>query len=427
MRLDPDRQLRLDDVINHCLHCGMCLPVCPTYALSAQEQSSPRGRIRLIRSLADGTLELSRTFADEMEFCLDCQACQTACPAGVEYGELVEEARQWVADAGLEPFAARVAKRIILRGVLSSPFRTRLLGRLLRLYQRTGLREAVERSGILSLFSPSAEARHAMLPRASDAFFSDTSPELIRAKGKRRGAVAFLTGCVMDIAFADVHRQAVDLLAHNGYDVVVPRGQTCCGALHGHNGDLPEARRLARETVAAFSRVGADALVVDSAGCAAHIKAYGSLLSGDPAREAAAGLAAKTREITEFLFQIGFIPPTNRCEATVTYHEACHLVHSQKISREPRAILASLPGAALDELPEATWCCGSAGIYNVTRFDDSMKLLDRKMRNIASTGADIVATANPGCHLHIEYGMRRAGLSMRVKHPVSLLHESCGL
>ena len=428
MRLDPDRQLRLDDVINHCLHCGMCLPVCPTYALTSQEQSSPRGRIRLIRSVADGSLSISPGFAEEMEFCLDCHACQSACPAGVQYGELVEDAREWVAEAGLESFAVRWVKLLFLRGVLSSPLRTKLFGRLLRFYERCGLREALECSGLLTLFPPEVSRRHQMLPHASHVFFDESLPELLPAAGAARGSVTFLSGCIMNIAFAGLHREVVDVLTHNGYEVIIPKDQVCCGALHGHNGDRSEARRLAKRTIDVFTRHSADALVVDSAGCAAHLKAYGTLLADDPSyAPRAERLAGMTREITEFLAAGGFAAPTSPLAERVTYHEACHLVHTQKISREPREILASIPGVSLAELPESTWCCGSAGIYNVTRYDDSMKLLERKMGHIASTGANIVATANPGCHLQLQAGIRNSGLGMRVMHPVSLLHQSYGL
>jgi glycolate oxidase iron-sulfur subunit len=225
----------------------------------------------------------------------------------------------------------------------------------------------------------------------------------------------------MNIAFADVHRDAVTVLARSGFDVVIPPGQGCCGALHGHNGDPGEAGRLAGQLSSLLAGVEADAVVVDSAGCAAHLKGYASILPGDAD---AAALAARTREITEFLHEQGCARPVNDLGTSLTYHEACHLVHSQGISRAPRELLASIPGEPLRELPEATWCCGSAGIYNVTRSDDATALLDRKMANIALTGARVVATANPGCHLQIAHGARRAGLDLRVVHPVTLLRES---
>jgi glycolate oxidase iron-sulfur subunit len=400
----------------------MCLPVCPTYAITQQEQSSPRGRIRLIRSVLDGSLAISETFADEMNFCLDCQACQTACPAGVKYGELVEESRQLVADKRLEPFAVRMVKRIFLRGILGSNARTKFFGRVLRLYQKCGLREAVEHSGILKLFPQNLHRRHLLLPHISETFFDDTVAEVVPAMGKQRGRVAFLSGCIMNIAFADVHHDCIDVLTANGYEVIIPKSQPCCGSLHGHNGDLTKAKELARSIINVFGTYTFDALVVDSAGCGAFLKEYERLFENDPDRkEAAAVLSQKTKDINEFLTEVGFSHPVRDMHCTVTYHEACHLVHTQNISKQPRQIISSVPGTEFVELPEATWCCGSAGIYNITRYEDSMKMLDRKIGNLVSTGADIVVTANPGCHLQLQYGIKNAGLACKVMHPVSLV------
>jgi len=402
----------------------MCLPVCPTYAITSQEQSSPRGRIRLIRSVHDGTLAASAAFAEEMNFCLDCQACQTACPAGVRYGELVEGARQLISDRGLEPLSTRLARFLILDVVLGSSRRTKIFGRALRWYQRCGLRDAVEGSRILTIFSSRLHEKHAMLPRASTRFFDETVPETISAVGERRGRVVFLSGCIMNIALADVHRDSIDVLTRNGFEVIVPASQGCCGSLHGHNGGIPKALELAKRTVDLFEGLDFDALIVDSAGCGAYLKEYGKLLSGDPDYGARAErLARKTKDITEFLPAVGFAKPGGRISGRVTYHEACHLLHTQKISRQPREIIASVPGLDMVELPEASWCCGSAGIYNVTRYDDSMDMLARKMENLRSTRADIVVTANPGCHLQLQYGIRKHGLAMKVMHPVSLLKK----
>jgi glycolate oxidase iron-sulfur subunit len=403
----------------------MCLPVCPTYALTQQEESSPRGRIRLIRSLHDGTLELSGRLADEMHFCLDCQACQTACPAGVRYGALVEDARNEIADRGLEPFGVRLVKRIFLRGVLSSPARLRFWGRCLYWYHRSGLRDAVDGSGILALVSERVRAKHQLLPRADEESFAESTASFIPARAPRRGSVAFLSGCVMNISFAGVHRDAVEVLTRNGYDVLIPPRQGCCGSLHGHNGDARGARELARSTVDAFGALEVDAFVIDSAGCSAFLKEYGEVLADEPDYALrAAALAAKTREITEFLHEVGLRPPTRPLNCRVTYHEACHLVHTQKVSVQPRSLIALIPGVTFVELGEATWCCGSAGIYNIVRFDDSMRLLDRKMGHLSSTDADIVLAANPGCHLQLEQGIRSAGLTIEVLHPVSLLNRA---
>ena len=415
----------LDTVMSRCIHCGMCLPVCPTYNLTMREQSSPRGRIRLIRSLHEGTIGLTEEFVDEMNFCLDCQACQTACPAGVQYGELVEDARQQISEGKKESYRLRLVKFLLLRGILASKRRTKFFGRLLRLYEAAGLRDAVERSAILSLFSQKFQAKHSMLPHASGVFFDDDSVEVFSPVGSKRGTVAFLSGCIMNVSFAEVHRDAVDVLRLNGFEVVVPKQQVCCGSLHGHNGDNMVAKELAHRNLDVFGKFPFDALVIDSAGCGAFIKEYGKLLADDPAYASQAEeLSRKTKDITEFLVDAGMVTPAIPLNVRITYHEACHLVHSQKISRQPREIIQSIPGIEFVELPEATWCCGSAGIYNVTRFDDSMKFLERKMNNLASTNADIVVTGNPGCHLQLQYGIKKFGLKMEVVHPVTLLRRT---
>ena len=418
----------LDEIVHNCIHCGMCLPVCPTYALTFREESSPRGRIRLIRSVHEEKLALTPEFVHEMNFCLDCQACETACPAGVAYGSLVEDARRLIHERKKDPARLRLLKWVLLRVILASAGRTKLAARLLRLYRKTGLMGWVQKSGLLGRFSPRLARTHGLLPQLREEFFDESVPETLRPDGPVRGRVALLTGCVMNILHARTHRDTVEVLLRNGFEVLIPRPQECCGSLHGHNGDLRMARSLARRNVDLFGSLEIDALVVDSAGCGAFIKEYGRVLEGDPDySERAASLSARTKDVTEFLVEAGFDKPAWPVRKRVTYHEACHLVHTQKISTQPRSVIHSIPGIEFVELPEATWCCGSAGIYTVTQFDDSMALLERKMKNIASTGAEIVLTANPGCHLQLELGIRNSGLSMEVMHPVSLLRRAYGL
>jgi glycolate oxidase iron-sulfur subunit len=416
----------LDELLIKCMRCGMCLPVCPTYNLTFQEQSSPRGRIRLMRSLEAGELGITRGFVDEIYFCLDCQACQTACPAGVQYGTLVEEARETIAREHCDPFFLSMVKRFFLNGVLASSSRTKLAASMMRLYQRSGLREAVERSNILSLFSESLNAKHRLLPTASPQWFDESVEEVVRPEGEPRGRVAFLSGCIMNVAMADIHHDAVEVLVRNGFEVVIPRRQECCGSLHAHHGDFGTAKVLAKKNIDLFDGFTFDALVIDSAGCGAFMKEYGKVFADDPAYAAKAKrLSEKAKDISEFLVESGFKIPEKPYRKKVTYHEACHLVHTQKISQQPRELLQSIPGIEFIELPEATWCCGSAGIYNVVRYDDSMKMLQRKSENLRSTGAEIVVTANPGCHLQIQYGIQKFGLQeCEVVHPVTLLNRA---
>jgi glycolate oxidase iron-sulfur subunit len=376
-----------------------------------------------MKSVEEEGAPIGRLFVDEMYFCLDCQACETVCPAGVRYGELVEHARELMAENGKDAFALRILKRVFLRGVLNSRHRLKFAAALLRAYERSGLRDAVEQSSILTVFSERLHEKHLLLPRFSDGAFTEEIQEILPSADdvERRGRVAFLSGCIMNYALPHVHRAAVAVLRAAGFEVIIPRAQECCGSLHAHSGDMESARRLARKNVDVFSSFDFDALVVDSAGCGAFLKQYGEILSDDPAyAERARFFSQKVRDITEFLAGVP-LPNLSPIDKRVTYHEACHLVHTQKVSREPRELIRRVPGIELAELPESTWCCGSAGIYNILRYDDSIELLERKIRNIAATGADIVLTANPGCHIQLEYGLRKFGVGAKVMHPVELL------
>jgi glycolate oxidase iron-sulfur subunit len=381
----------------------------------------------MMRSQLEGKMEMSGAFVDEMYFCLDCQACQTACPAGVKYGALVEDARRRIAEEGKEPARLGLTKKWLLGRILSSPAMIKRAASLLRIYRRSGLYDAVNASHILEAFSMRLHERHAMLPAVSAQWFDETVEGVLPATGPYRGTAAFLTGCVMNVMFAGLHRDIAEVLTRNGYDVVIPKNQPCCGSLHAHYGDTREAAAMARKFLDLFDQFSFDALVVDSAGCGAFLKEYGHLLAGDAEyAPRASALAAKTKDVTEFLAETGFARPESALPYTVTYHDACHLVHTQGISRQPRDIIRSIPGLRVVELKESTWCCGSAGIYNVVRFDDARKLLERKMDNLEATGAGIVLTANPGCHLQLENGIRMRGLKMKVMHPVSLLNEAYG-
>lgn len=423
MALKESLQQHLDNIYNKCLQCGLCLPTCPTYNIDLREESSPRGRIQLIHSVQNNELALSKIFVNEMYFCLDCRACETACPAGVRFGELIEESRNMISDKGHEPFILKLFKKIFLRWILTSTKRTKTAARILRAYQRCGLKEAVIESGLLRLFSDQLHEKHKLLPTIQDKFFDEEISEIIKPTGDIRGRVAFLSGCIMNVAFTDIHRDAVYVLIANGFEVVIPRGQVCCGSLHAHNGEINSAKFLARKNIEIFEKYQFDALVVDSAGCSAFMKEYSRIFAEDEEYvERAKIFSQKVKEITEFFSEVGLTMPVTFFNKKVTYHEACHLVHTQKISRQPRELIQSIPGIELIELPEATWCCGSAGIYNVVRYDDSMKILDRKIKNLESTGADIVVTANPGCHLQLQYGIERYGLNMQVMHPISLFH-----
>ncbi len=410
------------DVITNCMHCGLCLPTCPTYALTGLEKSSPRGRIRLIKAVADGEMELTDTFVDEMNFCLDCQACETACPAGVKYGSLVEAARSQISEQGRASLLERGLKWIFLRKVLSSKRALKNTAKLLRMYQQSGLERMLSNSGLMGFLAPKMEKLQGLSPRIDVQFFDDSVPEILTPPRTVRHRVAFLSGCIMNVAFADVNKDTIEVLLQNDCEIIIPKQQECCGSLQAHNGDFDSARKLARQNIDIFAKYDFEAIVMNSAGCGAFMKEYGHYLADDPLyAEKAKALSNKVKDLSEFLISIDFKKPEHRFAAKVAYHDACHLAHAQHITAEPRTILASLPGITLVELPEASWCCGSAGIYNVVRYDDSMKLLERKMKNIESTGAEFIVTANPGCISQIRHGYTSFGVNGKVIHLATLL------
>jgi len=417
------------DVITNCMHCGLCLPHCPTYALTGLETSSPRGRIRLIKAVADGDLPITDGFVREMNFCLDCQACETACPAGVRYGSLVEAARAQIFEGGFEGLVPKVIKRMLMGWTFSRQGRLKILARLLRIYERSGLNELLRRTGVLKALAPKLEHIQPLSPSISAQFSSDILAEVLQPPGEVRYRVGFLTGCIMDVAFADVNIDTVQLLLHHACEVVIPRGQGCCGSLQAHNGDLETARRLARANVALFDRDDLDYIVMNSAGCGAFMKEYGDMFEKDQnLGPRAARVSRKVKDITEFLIETGYRPAQQNHGLSgkrVSYQDACHLVHAQKVTQQPRDLLNMIPEIEVLELPESTWCCGSAGIYNIVHYEDSMKLLDRKIENIKKVRPDILVTGNPGCLVQIGHGLRKEGLAVELMHTATLLWRAC--
>lgn len=413
-----------DDIITNCMHCGLCLPTCPTYSITGREKSSPRGRIRLIKSVADGTLDITDGFIDEMNFCLDCQACETACPAGVQYGALVEAARNQIRLVGRETFGERILKRFFLRTILSRKTNLRIVARLLWVYQNSGIETLLKSTGLLRFLSKKLSALQELSPRSDNKFFSTTHPEILVPPGLVKHRVGFLSGCIMDVAFSSINEDTVKVLLHHGCEVVIPRDQECCGSLQAHNGDFDIARSLARKNIDIFSRYELDAIIMNSAGCGAMMKEYGHYLEDDPLyAKKAADISSKIKDISEYLFAIGVRKPEKAFNHTVSYHDACHLVHSQKVSMEPREVIRSIPGIQYIELNEASWCCGSAGIYNVVRYEDSMKILDRKMGNVEITKAEYLVANNPGCLLQIGHGIAKNSMQMEVIHLATLLRK----
>jgi len=418
--------------IQQCMHCGMCLPTCPTYDETKLERNSPRGRIALMRAIADGRLEVTEEFAKEMYYCLGCLACETACPAGVNYTHLFETARADAEKAGVLAAPKRDLIRTgILRGLFTRPRLLRLVGRGLWLYRASGAQFVFRFLRLNRLLSARYRTLEAQTPVACTRFSHQLIQPVEKPPGGSRAKVALLTGCVQDILFSDVNRDTADVLLANGCEVHTPPVQSCCGSLHGHNGELETAKELARRNIDNMPPADFDAIITNAAGCGSHLKHYDTLLADDPDyAPRAAEWSRKLKDIHEWLAETGFRPPkpptAGAKKFTATYHEACHLCHGQKITRQPREILKAIPGLELVELAESTWCCGSAGIYNITQPEMAAKLQTRKIEKIDATPATVVSTANPGCHLQLENGLAKSPSTTqrRVRHPISLLAEA---
>jgi len=410
------------------MHCGLCLPTCPTYDATKLERNSPRGRIALMRAIADGQMEATRVFADEMYFCLGCLACMTACPAGVNYAELFENARAEAEESGVLRRPARdLLRAATLRWLFTDLRRLQMAARAIRLWQETGAQALLRRSGLLALAPKRWRELEAMTPEIRAQFSAELIAPVTPAAGLKKARVALLTGCAQDAMFSDVNLDTAEVLARNGCEVITPPEQNCCGSLHAHNGDLETARTLARRNIDQFPPEQYDAIITNAGGCGSHLKHYARLLSDDSAYRARAELwDTRVKDVHEWLAGGGWEAPVARPgpTRTVAYHESCHLRHGQKIFAAPRQILKAIPNVTLAELPESDWCCGSAGIYNLLQPEMAGQLLERKLDRIAATGASIVATANPGCLAWMATGLRRRGMAIRLAHPITLLAEA---
>ena len=415
-------------VVQQCMHCGLCLPTCPTYTTTKLERNSPRGRIALARAVADGRMEMTPAFGEEMYFCLGCLACMSACPAGVNYAEIFEHARAEAERLGvLNSLKRRIIRWLTVKWLFMDLRRLLLVGRLIRIYQTLGIQSLIRRSRILRLFPQPLQELEAMTPTIPPKFSAQLIAPVTPALGKRRYRVAMLTGCAQDLIFSEINRDTVEVLARNGCEVITPPRQSCCGSLHGHNGEWALAQQLARRHIDQFSPDDFDAVISNAGGCGSHLKHYAQLLAEDAAyRDRAKKWDAKLKDVHEWLMAIGLEPVAGQGHPaqTVTYHESCHLCHGQKITRQPRQLLSAIPNLTLIELPESNWCCGSAGIYNITQPEMAGQLLERKMKHIRGTGAGVVANGNSGCLLQLINGARQHQVQIRVAHPITLLAEA---
>jgi glycolate oxidase iron-sulfur subunit len=397
-----------------CVHCGLCLQTCPTYRETGRESSSPRGRIYLLRAVAENRASLGDVISDEAFLCLGCRACETACPSGVKFGSMIELARAEINRSGLRRGWAPRLERWALRGVVANPRRLSFAISLLRVVQRLHLDRLAAR-----LLPKAWREICALAPRVPPAVERRPLPAFTPALGEKRGRVALFVGCVMPELFGAINAATVRVLSRNGFEVVVPESQGCCGALHAHTGDLEFAHELARRNLEAFSAADFDAVIVNSAGCGAVLRELKEWLEGE-----GASLADRVRDVSEFLDAAGLRPPEGRVESTVCYDDPCHLVHGQRVDAAPRRLLEQIPGIELQTHDDPEGCCGAAGIYNLTHRAMSRAILDRKMQSLSAADPDYVATGNPGCLMQLRGGAAAAGLRAAVVHPIELLDRA---
>ena len=416
----PDRPTW--DLYSKCIHCGLCLQQCPTYRVLGREADSPRGRIYQVLQVDAGRLRIGDSFVTHMDRCLGCRACETACPSGVQYGRILERARAEIESNYQRPWLERRLRDWFFTRVLHRRKGLERWAKWLRVYQRSGLQKVARASGMLKLLG--LDKVEALAPQVDRAFFFPHLGMLYPAEGEVRGRVLFHVGCIASVAFTGLNEATVRVLNKNGFEVFIPRAQRCCGALQAHAGYREEAQRMARRNLRAFLEPNRDAIITNSAGCSAMMKEYGDLLQDNPKYgEHGRDVASKVKDVTEFLAEAGLRPPQRRLKASVTYQDPCHLAHAQKVRSAPRELLKAL-GAELVEMAHPDYCCGSAGTYNVTQNELSMKILEQKMDEVTQTRAEIIATANTGCMLQLRAGVKARGLNARVAHVIELLNEA---
>ncbi|MCM3794982.1 MULTISPECIES: (Fe-S)-binding protein [Priestia] len=404
-----------------CVHCGMCLESCPTYEITGQEQHSPRGRVHLIKSVAEGKISVNEQFTDPVFACLDCRACTTACPANVDVGGLIEEARGQIRQAmPLTGWKGMISK-FFLKELFPQSHRLEAAGSLLKLYQKSGMQKMMRTTGMLNMMPTHlAEMEHVMPKITRSVRKKYKKKRVLKAKAERKAEVAFLTGCIMDVMFSDINEATLNVLRRNGNDVVIPPSQTCCGALHVHAGDRDMGRQLAKKNIEAFQH--ADTVIVNAAGCGCMLKEYPELFREEEQEwlEKAEVFAEKVQDISKYLHDTGYRPPQTTLHKRITYHDACHLAHGQGVRKEPRDILLSIPGVEMVHMANADRCCGSAGIYNLTNPDMAGAVLQSKMEHVPHD-VEMISMGNPGCMLQMAVGVKKYGRSQQIVHTVQLL------
>ncbi|MFQ6616356.1 MAG: (Fe-S)-binding protein [Fidelibacterota bacterium] len=413
---------REQHLLQECIHCGFCLPACPTYTINGMEMDSPRGRLYLMEAAMENRVALSARYFEHMDRCLVCRACETACPSGVKFGDLMERTRAAISPARKESPWKSWLSRTGLRNVIPSHLSLSILFGGAWVLERTGLKSLLTRSPLRKMIPERIKEIQGMLPTLRARRFGRVRTRVYPASGQERGTVALFTGCVMDHIYPQVHAATVRILTWHGYEVTVPGNQTCCGALHIHNGDEEAAARLAEKTAFRFRDSGAGAIVVNAAGCGAHLKEYANLYGGQ-----FSDFTGRIQDLTEFLVRTGLSPPKRDLPMRVAYDEACHLIHGQGITREPKFLIEQIPGIESVRLEEADRCCGSAGTYSITEPTLSLEVLNRKMKFVDESGAEAVVTTNPGCQIQLDWGIRRKKLNMRALHIAELLDRAYSL
>jgi glycolate oxidase iron-sulfur subunit len=409
------------EIIDKCVHCGFCLPVCPTYVLWNEEMDSPRGRIYLMKIASEGAATINPQWVGHFDSCLGCMACMTACPSGVDYGKLIEATRAQIERHHPRSLGEKLHRRMIF-ALFPRPDRLRLLHWPLLAYQKSGLQTLVRKSGLLRFLPKKISAMETLMPALGR---SEFIPEITAAQVEKRRRVGLLLGCVQREFFPQVNAATVRVLAAEGCEVVAPGEQPCCGALMVHAGEEEAALALARKTIEVFERANVDTIVTNAAGCGSNVKEYGHLLRDDPSyADRAKEFSAKCKDISEVLTELPPRAARNPLRVRVAFHDSCHLQHAQGVRSQPRQLLANIPGLELDEIPENNLCCGSAGIYNLVQPDAAKALGDRKAQLIVPLNADFVATGNPGCLLQLQSSLARLGRKTPVVHTIQLLDAS---
>jgi glycolate oxidase iron-sulfur subunit len=414
-------------LIDGCVHCGFCLSTCPSYRVIGKETDSPRGRIYLMDGVNEGEIPLSPATVQHFDSCLGCLACVTTCPSGVQYDKLIASTRSQVERNHDRPLPERLLRQLIF-SVFPYPQRMRMLLRPLGLYQKSGLQKMVRSLGFLKQISPQLSAMESMLPKISPQAFEDKIPALIPAQGEKRYRVGMLLGCVQRLFNPDVNDATVRVLTANGCEIVVPRSQGCCGALSHHQGQEEQAKMFARQMIDSFADADVDAVVVNASGCGHTLKEYAHILQDDPAyRDKAQAFVAQVKDVQEFLAAIGLtakLSPLQDKPLVMVYQDACHMLHGQKISLQPRHLLKQIPGVQLREPIDAALCCGSAGVYNILQPEVAEELGRQKVENLTNTGAQLIASANIGCYVQISKHLELQHKTTPVLHPMQLLDYS---